>query len=119
MPAEVKAIPSDWTALPGVRFLNTQVDGERDVRLLVRGDYDVWLLTDPLHELTACIGVHRPSRRVWFMEITRTPEGGWQVALGMVPMLTDPYQACDRLWSHACSSEVRGAAAPAATCRRR
>lgn len=89
VPPEVKAIPSDWSALPGVRFLNTQVDGVRDVRLCERGDYDLWLLTDPLHEITACIGVHRPTRRVWFLEIARTAEGGW------VPKRSkDPCYAC-------------------------
>ncbi|HLJ55287.1 MAG TPA: hypothetical protein VKT77_09615 [Chthonomonadaceae bacterium] len=89
LPFGMGDIPGDWSSLPGVRFVNTQVDGVRDVRLCIRGDYDLWLLTDPLHEVTACIGVHRPSRRVWFVEIARTASGTW-----MPKRAKDPCYAC-------------------------
>jgi hypothetical protein len=77
IPAEARAIPEDWTDLPAVRFTNTQVDGEREIRLSIQGEYDLWLLRDPLHELTACIAIHRPTRRSWFVEIARGPDGRW------------------------------------------
>ena len=77
IPAQARNIPADWSVLPAVRYNNTQIDGVREIRLSVQGDYDLWLLRDPLHELTACISVHRPTRRVWFMEITPAADGGW------------------------------------------
>jgi len=89
IPPEARAIPTDWSSLAAVRFNNTQVSGEREIRLSVQGDYDLWLLSDPLHDLTACISVHRPTRRVWFMEITRGTDGDW------VPKRSkDPCYAC-------------------------
>lgn len=77
MPPEARAIPSDWSPFRPVRFTNTQIDGHREVRLAIQGDYDLWLLSDPLHDLTACISVYRPTRRVWFMEIRRNANGSW------------------------------------------
>jgi hypothetical protein len=89
MPAEARAIPIDWSRLPALRFTNTQVDGEREVRLSVQGDYDLWLLLDPLHQLAACISVHRPTRRVWFIEIARGADGRWEPKRAK-----DPCYAC-------------------------
>jgi hypothetical protein len=89
IPAPAKEIPTDWSTLPAAYFNNTQVDGVREVRLLVHGDYDLWLLRDPLHELTACISVHRPTHRVWFMEIARGADGDWRPRRSK-----DPCYAC-------------------------
>jgi hypothetical protein len=77
IPPEARAIPTDWSGLPGMRFTNTQLGGERQIRLCIQGEYDLWLLSDPLHELRAFISVHRPTRRVWFMEITQQENGAW------------------------------------------
>ena len=89
MPPEARAIPIDWSRLGAFRFTNTQISGQREIRLSVQGEYDLWLLRDPLHELLACISVHRPTRRVWFMEITRSETGAW------IPLRAkDPCYSC-------------------------
>ena len=77
MPAGARSIPTDWSGLSAIRFTNTQIGGQREICLSVQGDYDLWLLRDPLHEVTACISIHRPTRRVWFLEISRTESGAW------------------------------------------
>jgi hypothetical protein len=77
IPAAAKTIPPDWSALPVVRFTNTDVGGLREVRLRQGPEYDQWLLRDPLRHLTACISVHRRSRRVYFMEVQRRSDGQW------------------------------------------
>ena len=71
IPEAAKTIPQDWSRLPGVRYANSELGGMREVRLLVGLVYDQWLLTDPRHNLYACISVERRTRRVYFMEIAR------------------------------------------------
>lgn len=77
IPVEARAIPLDWSRLPAVRFTNTQLGGTREICLAVQKEYDLWLLRDPLHELTACISVHRATRRAYFMEIGLQANGTW------------------------------------------
>jgi len=77
IPSEARTIPANWSNLNVIRFTNKVIDGPREIRLSVQGEYDFWLLSDPMHEITACISVHRPTRRVWFFEISRTKNGAW------------------------------------------
>lgn len=77
IPPQARAIPLDWSRLPGVQFTNTQLGGKRDIRLSIQKEYDLWLLSDPLHELTACISVERATRRAYFMEIAWQSDGTW------------------------------------------
>jgi hypothetical protein len=79
IPPAARAIPRDWSPLPVVYFTNTEVGGRREVRLREGPEYDQWLLRDPLHHLTACISVHRATRRVYFMEVARQPDGDWDL----------------------------------------
>lgn len=78
IPPEARAIPSDWSRLIEARIVNSKIDGERSIRLSIQGEYDLWLLDDPLHDITACISVHRRTRRVWFMQIARSSTGAWK-----------------------------------------
>jgi hypothetical protein len=79
IPPAARDIPRDWSDLPAVFFTNTDVGGRREVRLRAGPQYDQWLLSDPIHHLTACISVHRATRRVYFMEVARQPDGGWDL----------------------------------------
>jgi hypothetical protein len=77
MPPAARQLPSDWSRLPVVRFTNSEIGGVREVRLYRGAEYDQWLLRDPLHHLTACISVQRATRRVYFMQVGRQPDGQW------------------------------------------
>jgi hypothetical protein len=79
IPAAAKEIPRDWSALPVVRFTNTEVGGPREVRLRRGPAYDQWLLRDFYRRITACISVNRATRRVYFMEVGRQPDGRWDL----------------------------------------
>ncbi len=88
IPVRARAIPNDWTGLSEVLITNAKIDGVREIRLSIQGDYDLWLLKDRIHEITACISVHRPTRRVWFMQFARNENGAWS-----------PVRAMDRCYS--------------------
>lgn len=69
IPEHARTIPKDWSRLACVRFTNSQLGGIREVRLAIGAEYDQWLLSDPRHNLSACISVHRRTHRVYFMEV--------------------------------------------------
>jgi hypothetical protein len=77
IPPAARQIPRDWSRLPVIRFANTEIGGVREVRLRQGPAYDQWLLRDPFHHLTACISVHRATRRVYFMQVARQRSGQW------------------------------------------
>ncbi|HLK56246.1 MAG TPA: hypothetical protein VKU00_06765 [Chthonomonadaceae bacterium] len=77
IPPAARDIPQDWSQLPVVRFANTELGGTREIRLHEGPEYDQWLLSDPLHDLTACISIQKATRRIYFMEIARQKSGGW------------------------------------------
>lgn len=78
IPLAARTIPTDWEHLPAVHFANTQLGGIREIRLAVGPVYDQWLLSDPRHDLTACISIERAHRRIYFMEIARGKDGQWE-----------------------------------------
>jgi hypothetical protein len=77
IPPVARQIPRDWSHLPVVRFTNSEIGGVREVRLRRGPGYDQWLLRDPFHHLTACISVHRATRRVYFMQVARQRSRQW------------------------------------------
>lgn len=78
IPSEARSIPprSEWEKLPNVTYTNSQLGGKRTVWLYTQGNYDKWLLSDPRHELTACISVERLTKRAYFMEISQSRSAG-------------------------------------------
>ena len=78
IPPAAQQIPRDWSDLPAARFPNAELGGRREIRLRAGPEYDQWLLSDPLHGLTACISVHRVTHRVYFMEVARAKDGSWR-----------------------------------------
>jgi hypothetical protein len=89
IPPAARQIPSDWSGLPVLRYTNTEVGGARELRFRQAGEYDQWLLRDPLRHLTACISVHRATRRVYFMEVARQRDGEWSLRVA-----ADPCYSC-------------------------
>ena len=76
VPAEARQLPPDWTRYPGVRFENTELGGTRRIWLHETPHFDQWLLSDPEHELRACLAVERTTRKVYFFEVKRR-RGAW------------------------------------------
>jgi len=75
IPPEARQVPSNWKPFPVVRFDNTEIGGRRDIRLHTTPNYDQWLLQDYAHHVTACISVQRKTRRIYFMQFSRTRNG--------------------------------------------
>lgn len=81
IPPGARYLPVDWSQLAVLRFTNTDIGGERQLRLFRGREYDQWLLSDLERNLAACISIHRKTRRVYFMEVARREDGSWGYAL--------------------------------------
>jgi hypothetical protein len=68
IPADSRALPEDWDALPVLRFNNIEIRGERELRFRSYWDYDQWFLRDRTRDLNAVMAIHRQTRRVYFFE---------------------------------------------------
>ena len=80
IPPEARNIPGDWSRLPVVRFTSSELGGNREIRFASGRLYDLWLLRDPLHDLTAFISVHKGTHRVYFGELSSNPGRRWTAA---------------------------------------
>lgn len=68
IPLEAKMIPRNLSALPGLRFNNLEIRGERELRWRSHGEYDQWFLHDSTRKLNALMAIHRQSKRAYFFE---------------------------------------------------
>lgn len=71
IPTEARALPTDFSTLPVLRFNNVEIHGERELCWRRWGAYDQWFLHDLTRELDAVMAIHRKTRRVYFFEYRR------------------------------------------------
>lgn len=81
IPPGARNLPVDLSRFQVLRFTNTEIGGVREIGYMRGREYDQWLLSDPEREITACISVHRKTRQVYFMQLTRHGSGSWDYAV--------------------------------------
>src|SRR5262249_53824136 len=79
IPEAARTFPANWSRIPSVRYTNSEIGGVREVRLIRGKEFDQWLLSDPLHRLTAFISIRRVTREVYFGEITFDHGKTWRL----------------------------------------